>query len=182
MKKAVIVLLALFVPATLWGMDINQGKIELSGKSAIDFSDTTTEVSGAPDIDETSWNFQIDGLYYLQNNLGLGLIIEYDKTEFDSIDSSTFIIGPQVTYNFPLSEKVSLFVNGAVGYATAEIDDFDADGWAFQLGGGLKYFLTDSASINGSLTYQNLSLEADSGGGDIDTSGINVGVGLSIYF
>jgi hypothetical protein len=186
MKKAVIVLLALFVPATLWGMDINQGKIELSGKSAIDFSDTTTEVTGAPDIDETSFNFQIDGLYYLQNNLGLGLIIEYDKTETEvagvDVDSSTLIIGPQVTYNFPLSEKVSLFVNGAVGYATAEIDDFDADGWAFQLGGGLKYFLTNSASINGSLTYQNLSLEADSGGGDIDTSGINVGVGLSIYF
>ncbi|MBE0568874.1 MAG: hypothetical protein IH577_04285, partial [Deltaproteobacteria bacterium] len=74
------------------------------------------------------------------------------------------------------------FVNGAVGYATAEVEDFDADGWAFQLGGGLKYFLTNSASINGALTYQNLSLEADSGGGDIDTSGINIGIGLSIYF
>ncbi|MBE0568431.1 MAG: porin family protein [Deltaproteobacteria bacterium] len=182
MKKTVIVLLALFVPATLWAMDINQGTIELSGKTAFDFSDTTTEVTGSPDIDETSYSFQIDGLYYLQNNLGLGLIFEYEETEFDSIDSSTFIIGPQVTYNFPLGEKVSLFVNGAVGYATAEVEDFDADGWAFQLGGGLKYFLTNSASINGAVTYQNLSLEADSGGGDIDTSGIHVGIGLSIYF
>ena len=187
MRKTVIVLLALLVlPATLWAMDINQGKIELSGQTRFNFSKTEIETTGSPDVDETTWEFQLDGLYYLQRNLGLGVIFQYDKTETEiagvDVDSSTFIIGPQVTYNFPLSEKVSLFVNGAVGYATAEIDNFDADGWAFQLGGGLKYFLTNSASINGSLTYQNLSLEADSGGGDIDTSGINVGVGLSIYF
>jgi len=86
-----------------------------------------------------------------------------------------------VIYNFPLNEKVSLFVKAAVGYATLEVDNEDADGWAFQLGGGLKYFLTNSASINGALTYQNQSLEADSGV-DIDSSGINIGVGLSIYF
>lgn len=186
MKKTVIVLLALLVlPATLWAMDITQGKFELSGKTAFDFSDTTTEVSGQPDIDTTTWSFQLDGNYYIMNNLGLGLILQYEKTEIEQggsdTDISSLLIGPQVTYNFPLSEKVSLFVNGAVGYATAEVENEDADGWGWQVGAGLKYFFTNSVSINGALTYRNLSMEADAGG-DFDTDGFNLGVGLSIYF
>lgn len=185
MKKVMIVLLALLVPASLWAMDINQGKFELSGQTRFNFSKTTAEATGSPDVDITSNEFQIDGLYYLQKNLGLGLSILYDKTETESggvsVDSSTFIIGPQVTYNFPLNEKVSLFVNGAVGYATVEVDNADADGWAYQFGGGLKYFLTNSASINGTLNYQKISLEDDFNN-DIDVSGMSVGVGISIYF
>jgi opacity protein-like surface antigen len=185
LKKAVIVLLALFVPATLWAMDINQGKIELAGQSKFNFSKTDVEVAGSPDIEETTTEFQLDGLYYLQTNLGLGLTFLYDQTETEvagtSGDSSTFVVGPQVTYNIPLNEKVSLFVNGAVGYATVEVDNDDADGWAYQLGGGLKYFLTNSASINGAVSYQSLSLEDDFDN-EIDFSGVSVGVGLSIYF
>lgn len=186
MKKTVIVLLALLVlPATLWAMDINQGKFELSGTTAFRFSDTTSEVSGQPDIDTTTYSFEIDGLYYIANNLGLGLILQYENSEIEQgvseTDISSLLIGPQVTFNIPLNEKVSLFVNGAVGYAKAEVDDEDADGWGWQVGGGLKYFLTNSASINAAVTYQSLSMEADAGG-DFDTDGFNVGVGLSIYF
>ena len=186
MKKTVIVLLALLVlPATLWAMDINQGKLELSGKTAFDFSDTTTEVSGQPDTDTTTYSFEIDGLYYIANNLGLGLILQYENSEIEQggfeTDISSLLIGPQVTYNFPLSEKVSLFVNGAVGYAEAEVDDADADGWGWQVGAGLKYFLTNSASINGVVSYKALSLEDDSDN-DFDVDGVSVGVGFSIYF
>jgi predicted porin len=185
MKKIVIVLLALCVPASLWAMDIDQGKFELSGTTAFNFSDTTTEVDGSPDIDTTTYSFEIDANYYFMKNLGLGLILEYENSEVDTgvgdTDSSMLLIGPQVTYNFPLNEKVSLFVNGAVGYASLEVDDvIDADGWGFQFKGGLKYFLTNSASINGSLAYRFLSMEDDSL--DIEDSGIAVGVGLSIYF
>jgi len=185
MKKAVFVLLALFVPASLWAMDIDQGKFELAGTTAFNFSDTTTEVDGAPDIDTTTWSFELDGNYYFMKNVGLGLILLYEDSEVDAgagdIETSTFFIGPQITYNIPLNEKVSLFVNGAVGYADAEFDSNDADGWGFQVGGGLKYFLTNSASINGRVQYQSLSMEADAGG-DADTDGFNLGVGLSIYF
>jgi opacity protein-like surface antigen len=186
MKKTVIVLLALFVPASLWAMDIDQGKFELSGTTAFNFSDTTTELDGGTDVDVTTYSIELDGNYYFMKNLGLGLIFQYEKSEIDAggpndLDSSTVFIGPQVIYNFPLSEKVSLFVKGAVGYAELEVEGEEADGWGFQAGGGLKYFITNSASINGSVMYQNLSLEADAGG-DADTDGFNIGVGLSIYF
>jgi opacity protein-like surface antigen len=186
MKKTVFVLLALLVvPGTLWAMDINQGKFELSGTTAFNISDTTTEVDGSPDVDVTTYSLELDGNYYFAKNLGVGLIFQYEKSEIDTgtgdTDTSTFFIGPQVTYNMPLSEKVSLFVNGAVGYADAEFDSNDADGWGFQIGGGLKYFLTNSASINARAQYQSLSMEADAGG-DADTDGFNLGVGLSIYF
>jgi hypothetical protein len=186
MKKTVIVLLALLVlPATLWAMDINQGKFELSGTTAFNFSDTTAEVSGSPDVDTTTYSLQLDGLYYFANNFGLGLTFLYEDSEVEvggsSVDSSTFVIGPQLTYNFPLNEKVSLFVNGSIGYATVEVQSEDADGWAYKVGGGLKYFLTNSASINGSVSYQALTLEDDSDN-DFDVDGVSVGVGLSIYF
>jgi len=188
MKKTVIVLLALFVPASLWAMDIDPGKFELAGTTAFNFSDTTTEVDGAPDIDTTTWSFELDGNYYFMKNVGLGLIFQYQDSEVEQganeIETSTFFIGPQIIYNIPLNEKVSLFVKGAVGYADAEFDSGlgsdDADGWGWQVGGGLKYFLTNSASINAGVTYQSLSME--DGGGDVDTDGFNVGAGLSIYF
>lgn len=187
MKKTVFVLLALLVvPGTLWAMDINQGKFELAGKTAFNFSDTTTEFDGGADVDTTTWSIELDGNYYFAKNLGLGLIFQYQKSEVDAggpndLDSSTVFIGPQVIYHFPLNEKISLFVNGAVGYAELEVESEDADGWGFQVGGGLKYFLTNSASINGSVMYQSLSMEADAGG-DADTDGFTFGVGLSIYF
>lgn len=181
----IVVLALLVLPGTLWAMDINQGKFELSGKTAFDFSDTTTEVSGQPDTDTTTYSFQLDGNYYIMNNLGLGLILQYDKTEIEQggfdTDISSLLIGPQVTYNIPLNEKVSLFVNGAVGYAEAEVDNVDADGWGWQVGAGVKYFLTNSASINGVLSYKALSLEDDSDN-DFDVDGVGVGIGLSIYF
>jgi opacity protein-like surface antigen len=184
MKKAVFVLLALFVPASLWAMGIDQGKFELSGTTAFNFSDTTTEIDGSPDVDVTTYSFELDGNYYFMKNVGLGLILLYEDSEVDAgagdIETSTFFIGPQITYNIPLNEKVSLFVNGAVGYADAEVGSEDADGWGWQVGGGLKYFLTNSASINAALRYQSLSME--DGAGDVDTDGFNVGVGLSIYF
>ena len=185
MKKAVIVLIALVVPAALWGMDINQGKFELSGQTAFNFSDTTTEVAGSPDIDETSWSIQLDGNYYVINNLGLGLILQYESSETEvvggDIDSSTLVIGPQVTYNISLSPQASVFVNGAIGYATVEVENEDADGYAWQIGVGLKYFLTNSVAANGVVSYQSLSLEDDDGN-DFDRDGVNVGVGLSVYF
>ena len=84
MKKAVIMLLVLVVPTSLWAMDINQGKYELSGTTAFNFSDTSTEVTGAPDIDTTSFSFELDGNYYFRNNLGLGLLFLYENDEVDS--------------------------------------------------------------------------------------------------
>ena len=188
MKKTVIVLLALLLPASLWAMDIDQGRFELAGKTAFDFSDTTTELDGPQgDIDQTTWSIEFDGNYYLVRNLGLGLIFSYQDSEIDAggpggtIDSSTVFIGPQIIYLVPIGEKTSLFVNGAVGYAALEIEDEDADGWGFKVGGGLKYFLTNAISINGSVNYQWLTMEADAGG-DADTDGVSVGVGLSLYF
>ena len=180
MKKTVIVLLVLFVPASLWAMDINQGKFELSGQTAFNISKTNLKVTGLGDTDITNYKFELDGHYYFIKNLGLGLFLAWDRTETDAGDTSTLIIGPQLTYNIPLNEKISLFVNGGVGYATATIEDEDVNGFVWQVGGGLKYFITNSVSMNGTVHYQSLNLEKS--GIHADTSGVNFGVGLSVYF
>lgn len=187
MKKLVLVLLALVLPTTLLAMDLNPGTIELSGRTGFNLSDRSYEEDGAPDVDVTSTELRIDGSYYILRNLGVGLFVQYESEEIDQegfpgLDTSSVIIGPQVTYHFPLSPQFNLFVNGAVGYAAAEVNNRDADGYAFEVGGGLKYFLKNNISINGTLAYQFMTLEADDTGRDVDFSGAIFGVGLSVYF
>ena len=189
MKKLVLVLLALVLPTTLLAMDLNPGTIELSGRTAFNYSDQSFEEDGQPDIDVTTVEFRFDGSYYVLRNLGVGLFIQYDDQEVDvegaagpGLDSSTVIIGPQLIYNFPLGPKFNLFVNGAIGYAAAEVQGRDADGYALQVGGGVKYFINNSISVNGTLGYQFLTLEGDESGRDVDLSGLFVGAGLSVYF
>lgn len=189
MKKLVLVLLALVLPTTLLAMDLNPGTIELSGQTAFSYSDLSREEDGQPDIDTTTVEFRLDGNYYVLRNLGVGLFIEYVNQEVDvegsagpGLDSSTVFIGPQLIYNFPLSPKFNLFVDGRVGYAAAEVNDRDADGYGFEVGGGVKYFLNNFISLNGTLAYQFLTLEGDDTGRDVDVSGAVVGVGLSVYF
>lgn len=170
---------------SLSSIGISEGVFELSGQTKFNFSKTDIEVTGSPDTEVTSTVIQFDGLYYFKKNLGLGLSVQYDKSETEvdgaSLDTSTFLIGPLMTYNIPLKDKFSVFVNGLVGYATLKIGNDDADGWGFQIGGGVKYFPMKSASINATVSYQYIGLEDDYEN-DYDASGVNFGIGLSIYF
>lgn len=72
---------------------------------------------------------------------------------------------------FAVSTEVS-----ASSSTTVKADGF---GWAVQ--GGLSYFVTESVSFDGGITYSSLSTEVDSTNADIDATNLSVGVGISVY-
>lgn len=159
--------------------NIQVGTVELSGTT--EFSYTDQEVENGTDIDIKTTELDVDALYYLVENLGLGLSVSYSDTEVDNLDTSSWLVGPQVLYNFSMSEEASLFLKGSVFYAESEFDSVDADGWGWSVDGGAKYFINDHVSLNGSVGYASLSLEDDFNN-DADIKGFNFGVGFSLYF
>lgn len=159
--------------------NLQVGTVELSGTT--EFSYTDQELEDGTDIDIKTTELEVDALYYVLENLGLGLTVSYLEQEFENVDSSAFSVGPQVLYNFSVSENASLFLKGSVVYAEAEVDSIDADGWGWSVAGGAKYFINNHVSLNGSVGYASLSLEDDFNN-DADIKGFNFGVGFSLYF
>ncbi len=56
-----------------------------------------------------------------------------------------------------------------------------ADGWAFNVGGGLRFFPVDFASLDVLVTYAYGSL-SDSASNDFTVKGWNLGAGFSFFF
>lgn len=167
--------------ASAFSRNLPQGTIEVGGDSNFSLSSMETDVGNSSyDTDSTTLN--IDGLYYVQTNLGVGLVWNYDTSDTDGFEATTNFIGPAVSYNISLDPKMSLKVGGAVGLASYEDDsNNDADGFGWELAGKLSYYLNNSVSVDGSVSYTSLSLEDDFNN-EMDTTGFTLGVGLSAYF
>lgn len=167
--------------ATASARNLSQGTIEVGGNSNFSLSSLETEV-GNSSFDTDSTTFDINGLYYVQPNLGVGLIWNYDTTDSDGFESTTNFIGPAVAYNISLDPKMSLKIGGSLGLASYEDDsNNDADGFGWELSGKLSYYVIDSVSVDGSVGYSSLSMEDDFNN-EMDITGLSLGVGLSAYF
>jgi len=177
MKKTLIFLLVLVFPMSLWAMDIPQGKYELTGTTSFDFSSSSADRDGGGDLDTDTITLNFDGQYYLQKNLAIGAFFVYSDIDIDGAgDASSWMIGPQVTYNISIDPKLSFFVNGGVGYASYEWGATDEDGFGIRFGGGLKYFLVNNIAIVGQLRYTWVDLD------ETEVDEFNLGIGLSVLF
>lgn len=174
------------LPFVAEARELQRGTLEVSGSTSADFSKQTIEIEGVSgDIDVTSRQLELGGLYYLGPNLGLGAFVshEFTETEFGTSKStdSTTVLGPALGVKVSTSERLSLFGTFGVGIARGEIDDVDLEGYGLQVGGGLSIFLIDQASFDVGLVYAFLSLEDDFGT-SLDTQGFGLTLGLSLYF
>jgi opacity protein-like surface antigen len=184
MKKSFIFLLIMLIASVGVSIaaDIQQGTVEVSGAASLSLNSFTLEDKNSGAEADLKFNHILaDGTYYFLNNFGAGLLLGRIGAELDDIDLTAFLIGPQVKYSFPINEKVNLFATGSFGYNSIEIEDDDADGWFFSIGGGAKFFLTQSISIDGTLRYIWSTLEDDYGT-EVDLTGISALFGLSVYF
>jgi len=184
MKLRTLALVSLLIPALASARDLSAGTLQLGGDTNLGFSMTTTDFGGG-DVDTNVFDIGVSGLYYIIPNLGVGAFLDYsnESTEFEDIESdfSSTIIGPQVSYNLSLAEQASAFGTFGLGYAKVDADDAEASGFAWQLGGGIRYFPVSAVSLDGSITYSNVSLEDDFNN-EGDVSDLRIGVGLSFYF
>lgn len=185
MNAARLALIALLLPAAASAREIGAGTFQLSGGTQISYSSFSTEQPGFDDVDDTSFDLNGSGYFYVIPNLGIGAFISHNSSTFeqgvDSDDSSQTSIGPAITYNFPVAPQLSLFAEALLGYSTASFNDGDASGFLFGLGGGLRFFPADRVSLDASVNWSTASLEDDFNN-EADTSGLSLGVGISVYF
>jgi outer membrane protein W len=139
-------------------------------------------MKGGGTTDQSMWAVNLNSNYYFMTNFGAGLILEYTSQDIDSVENKTTEIGPVLVYNFSMNEMVSLPVFGALTYASNDNSVTDKySGWGWLIGAGVKYFMNDNISLNGTVDYGQQYLTHDVGP-DLDIKGFSVKGGLSVYF
>lgn len=191
MNAKIAALTLALLPALAGARDLGAGTFELSGGTNLNFGSRTYELTnpaftGKYEVDESTVALNTDALFYVVPNLGLGLGLQYQKTEweddFDKWESSFSFIGPEVKYNIPVAPSVSILVGGGLGrLAMTDLDGEDADGWALTLGAGARFFVVDAVAFDATLSYLKGSVEDDFNT-ETDLSGWNIGLALSVFF
>ena len=180
MKKILFMLVGMMMlSSTAYAKDMAPGTISLSGGATLGFTAEDWELDGVT-TDRDSWGLLLNGEYYGVPNVGLGLILEYDKSEMGGQDFSSLTVGPTLSYNHSVNETVSLPIFGGLVYASADetgMDDYT--GWGWLVGTGVKYFLNDNVSLNGIIDYKQTYLEDEA---ELDIKGFDAYAGISVYF
>lgn len=185
MKKLVLAAAIAALPLVTTAQQLSAGTLQLSGGTQLSFTSGTIEFEGGDEVDVDTRSLNLGALYYVAPQLGIGLAFDHEYSKLDapgfpSTESTTTVIGPMVGLNLPVGSSLAVFVDGAIGLARMEEDDLEADGLAFGLGAGLRIFPARWASFDLGLRYQKLALEFD-GGGEVDTTTVSVGAGISVY-
>lgn len=191
MKRTLCIMIGLIlISSVVYSKDLSPGTISVSGTTGLGFTKTTTSVEGMDDMDTDVISFEVNGEYYIMNNLGIGLIFMYQSvkqdffaiseagTTIETAEMSSMMVGPQVVYNVSVNEQVSIPVFAAFGSVSISEDDEDISGWAWAIGGGLRYFVSDHISFDGYLVYDSMTLED---GFKMDVTDLQGRAGISIY-
>jgi hypothetical protein len=199
--------MAMLVPFVASATDLSAGVIQLKGDSTVGYKSSTDETkfsNGSKDkTDSTAFNVGVQGLYYVAPGIGLGGVVSYlsqtDKNDAGAgkveTDTTALLIGPAVGIDYALTPQVSLFAEGAVGYATASMkssgpgvvvtDKVSMSGYGFEIVGGLKLFLERHFSFDVGVGYMYIDVKNNDEKfgkpkNTQDTVGLNLG--LSVYF
>jgi opacity protein-like surface antigen len=185
--------LALSISSFSQAHEINIGTAEIAGSSSLGLTNRSTELksSSSTTIDSTSFDVGFGVSYYFRDNVAVGLRQEYvsTKTEYDDDSEETqtsSLLIPNVSFNLPLNDDASM--NFAAGFVLAsqeienDIVDDKASGTGINLKAELRYFLRENISLNFGAEYMDYSVEYDKADVKVDTNGLKLGAGASMYF
>jgi hypothetical protein len=101
-------------PSEVFG---DRGQIALSTESALQVSSAST--SGVPGSTTTlTLGPTID--YFLVKSLSIGAFVLFDYTKAGDNHSTRFVVGPQVGYNFTLSDLISVWPKIGMSFASTD--------------------------------------------------------------
>ena len=187
MKKLLVVFCLLFVSSQIiLGQNFaTKGAIELGG--SIGFS-STTAVSNGESGDDALTTISIDPYfgYFIIDGLELGIIPSYTSLSQGDESISNFGIYLAPAWNFNLKSNLFPFIEGRIGYNSANYDfgenDNTLSGLAWGLRGGLKMQVGNSSLVNFALYYNQLTMNPDGWEGDRNGENIyGVTAGFTIF-
>ena len=198
-KRAVIVFFGIFsICSSALSREIPSGIVEIAG----DFNIIGVyQKSARNDGYETDLNGKyISSLlsYYFLKNIAVGVNMVYSSAKYDYSDGSVSeysenTIGPQITYNFDISEQVNLKIFGAYlkysssgSYTDIIAGDvfegeskYSGSGWS--AGMGVETYLSNDITLNLKFERRKLSIDIeDSSGSENETENLGT-LGFSIY-
>ena len=194
MRLRLLALVAALVVSTLSGPDfasarvLKQGTMQLSGSSSALFGNSTVDVEDEEVSDTDTFNVQLEGVYHVIDNFGLGLLASYEDVDDGSTELSSLSIGPVLQYSFPMSQMANLRLAVTGGYSAVEVDDddfdedFDADGFFYGASAAVALFPTDYFSVDLGVRYLKTEGETDDSDVDLEQEDIEGFIGLSVYF
>ena len=160
---------------------IKTGSMEVSGNTSLSFSDTKLDPDKGSAIKSKTTVFNVDGLYYLMDNLGVGALIQYVNNDVQGPgDNSSTLIGPVVKFHIPIENNLNAFLRGSIDYISMDVGTDSGTGWGGLVGAGLAYFPNDWASVNCGVDYT--YGKVDFSPPKITATDLSVAVGFSVYF
>lgn len=133
--------------------------------------------------------------YFLAPGFALGGELTLSRTSFDESSTSSYGIGPTVSYYLGSSHQaVHPFISGSALWTrtTREVDDAptglesESTDVAWRAGAGLLFMLGDEVGLTGEAFYQYLRIESDGFFGDSveqnrDVYGIAIGIAAFVF-
>jgi opacity protein-like surface antigen len=169
------------ISSVAYSRDIDKGTIAVSGITGLSFARNT--LSNGSDVDTDFISLELNPEYYVGDNLGIGIAItyEYSKTEADwfDVEISSLLAGPQVVYNIAINDQVSAPVFFGVGYAKVKTGSDSDSGFAWMVGGGIRFFVVERVSFDGYVFFDRMNLGDEPS--DYTSSDIGARLGISVY-
>lgn len=183
MKKFLMTLAAAFVAVTM------SAQVYVGGSVSVDSWSSQKFAALNPDKSETTFKFMPEIGYNLNEEWAVGTVIGYESNKWTGVEGmseSAFVIAPYVRYTYLKAGKVSLFVDGGVGFASATKTDWTE--LAFGVKPGLAVNLTDNISFVshiGFIGFDQFNPDGDDNNTTkvgVDLSGANLSFGLYFNF
>lgn len=180
---AVPFLFLLFTSCLLAQSPIPHGTFNLAG--SLSFSSTSWEGS---DNNDSQLLLSPQVGYFFLDNISLSLLVQYSNNSQGEYSQTQWALGPSFRYYMPL-DKVYPFLELSYLYNSSTYNNMDGkwEGSKFIITGGIDYFITESVTIESSISYsfENLKLPehlspyySDL---DISSNTFRIGLGLNIF-
>ena len=168
MKKIFFTVISIYVFATTASAQIPQGTIFAGVTSNLSYSSTSFDVT---DDNQNIFNIDLNGGYFVGDNILLGATFGYSSFSFGDIDEFD-----DSATNYGIFGRY--YVNGQIflglGYQAVKPEDIDAIG-SIPFEAGYAAFITDDITIEPSISYA-------IGVGDNESDTFVFNIGFGIYF
>ncbi len=194
MKRFIFSTIALSMLATTAAAhEVTEGTIMLMGDSNLEYASSEVTSNGAK-VETDTVNLNFNGVYFVRNNFGIGLMLGYEDSEVkDGLVTETMsmsMFGPIVGYNFSLDHNTSLILHAGVFTASGDMNDGlgtsgDIDGEGYALGASFNFFVNDNLAVTLGVRRVDADLDTDIAGFptvSADLTETATTVGLATFF